>query len=260
MHIQVIWYGNMAKAVVASLTSFVQENNISDIYLHIHDNKDISTHIAHLAYATQWIYPEAECILLGVKPQSLDTVDLSVYTQQPTLISLLAWTTIETLSSLCSPSTIVRTMPSMLMKIWKGSTWRVQQWDSDVAAVMKEVFAHGGYVYTYEKESQLNDHAALFGSWPAYIPMVMELMAQAAQSLDLGLSHEELVSGIYEMVLWTTMYMHNQNIWAKDLMTLVMSKGWTTQAFRESLQDNWGKELLEKSMLANIERAEELSQ
>jgi hypothetical protein len=73
------------------------------------------------------------------------------------LISILAWITIQQLVSKIETQTIVRTMPSMLMQVGKGSTWRVQQWNSDATDFMKDVFAHAWAVYTYEKESQLND-------------------------------------------------------------------------------------------------------
>ena len=259
MNIQIIWYGNMAKAIVSSLILYVSENNIKNIHVHIHDRKDISEYILDMSYVKQWIYTDADVIILAVKPQSLDSIDLCVYNDHATLVSILAWTRIDRLYQLKWFATIARCLPSMLMQVGKGSAWWVQRWKSEWADFTKNIFSYSGTVFTYEKESQLDDHWVLFGSWPAYIPMVMELLATASHTLDLWLSQQAISDGIYEMVVWTIAYMQEQNIWASELMSRVMSKGWTTQAFREKLQSWWWEKLLAESLQANKKRVEELS-
>gem|GEM_PF-6462272 len=83
----------MAKGVAGSLQSYLEEQKSQKVSCHVLTKSgfqiDESLNTATIKYEAG-INPDADIIMLCVKPQQLGDIDLTVYNTKATLVSILA--------------------------------------------------------------------------------------------------------------------------------------------------------------------------
>jgi len=207
----------------------------------------------------------ADTVVLAVKPQLLHEVieqlRPALQKQQPLLISIAAGVREASISQwLGFKLPIVRTMPNTAALVQSGATGLFANAAVSVAQrdQAESILRAVGLTLWVEEESQLDAVTALSGSGPAYFFRVMEIMQQSAENLGLNQEQARLLTlqtafGAAKLALESS----------DDLTTLrqnVTSKGGTTAAALQHLQQGGLEELFDGALKAAHARSIELGQ
>lgn len=205
--------------------------------------------------------PKADIVFIAVKPYHSDDL---FKTMKPMLndeqifVSLMAGVTIETIQKNLGRNKVVRTMPNLPAQVGKGVTSYTESKDvSKVELLMvRNLLDTTGTSIHVDTENFIDASTGISGSGPAYVFYFMQSMLEAA--LKMGFSDYDskvLVSNTFEGAI----ELFNQNDMSpKSWIAKVASKGGTTQAAIDSMDDNNVKQLIEDAAYAAFDRAVEL--
>ncbi len=136
--------------------------------------------------------PAPDAVVFAVKPQAIDEVlpDYRRWVAPPTLfVSIVAGKTIAGMTRHLGPAALIRTMPNTPAAIGRGIT--VACANARVTAAHRrlcdELLAAAGETAWVEDEALLDAVTAVSGSGPAYVFLLIETLAEAAQAA--GLPH-----------------------------------------------------------------------
>lgn len=205
--------------------------------------------------------PKADIVFIAVKPYHSDGL---FETMQPMLnnnqifVSLMAGVTIDAIQEKLAAQKIIRTMPNLPAQVGKGVTSYTASEDvSRVELLMvRNLLDTTGTSIHVDSENFIDASTGISGSGPAYVFYFMQSMLEAA--LKMGFSAYDskiLVSSTFEGAI----ELFNQNdISPKSWIDKVASKGGTTQAAIDSMEDNNVKQLIQDAAYAAFDRAVEL--
>lgn len=205
--------------------------------------------------------PQADLIFLAVKPYHVDDLFSKIkdlVTPGQIAISLMAGVTIKHIQSGLNLDKVVRTMPNLPAFVGKGMTsYTASEQVSRVELLTIETLLNTtGQSILVSSEKFIDASTGISGSGPAYIFYFIKSMMDAA--LEMGFSKEDsraLVSQTFEGAI----ELFNQNdISADEWMDRVASKGGTTRAALDSMDDSNVNKLIKKAAFAAYNRAIEL--
>lgn len=205
--------------------------------------------------------PISDIIFLAVKPYQIE--DLmeemkEMVDDQKLFISIMAGVTIETLQEGLGIKKVVRAMPNLPAQVGKGMTSylaapeisRIELW------MVEDLLNSTGKSVRVDSQMFIDASTGISGSGPAYVFYFMESMMDAAKSMGFSDNDSKvLVSATFEGAI----ELFNKNKLSPDSwMKRVASKGGTTQAALDSLEDNNVKDLIHDAAYAAFNRAIEL--
>ncbi|MFT5737117.1 MAG: pyrroline-5-carboxylate reductase [Maribacter sp.] len=205
--------------------------------------------------------PKADIIFIAVKPhhgeQLMDSIKPLVKSEQ-LLISIMAGTTIETIKELTGLNKIVRAMPNLPAKIGKGLTSYIAS--PEVSRIelltIESLLDTTGKSILVSDENFIDASTGISGSGPAYVFYFMQSMMEAA--LQMGFS-ENVSKVLVSQTFTGAIELFNQNsLSPNSWMEKVASKGGTTRAALDSMDDNNVGELIKEAAFAAFNRAVEL--
>lgn len=205
--------------------------------------------------------PKADLVFLAVKPfhsENLFKTMKAMLNDEQIFVSLMAGVTIETIQQQLGRSKVVRTMPNLPAQVGKGVTsYTESKAVSKVELLMvRNLLDTTGTSIHVATENFIDASTGISGSGPAYVFYFMQSMLEAA--LKMGFSDYDskvLVSNTFEGAI----ELFNQNdISPKSWIAKVASKGGTTQAAIDSMDDNNVKQLIQDAAYAAFDRAVEL--
>ena len=205
--------------------------------------------------------PKSDVVFIAVKPYHSDGL---FETMKPMLnneqvfVSLMAGVTVETIQQKLNKKKVVRTMPNLPAQVGKGVTSYTESKEvSKLELIMvRNLLDTTGTSIHVNTETFIDASTGISGSGPAYVFYFMQSMLEAA--LKMGFSDYDskvLVSNTFEGAI----ELFNQNdISPKSWIEKVASKGGTTQAAIDSMDDNNVKQLIQDAAYAAFDRAVEL--
>ena len=205
--------------------------------------------------------PQADVVFLAVKPYHIEELFGNIkhlVNEQQIFVSLMAGVKIETIQNGLGIKKVVRTMPNLPAKVGKGVTSFTESKEvSRVELIMvRNLLDTTGTSIHVENERFIDASTGISGSGPAYIFYFMQSMLEAA--LKMGFSDNDsrtLVTSTFEgAVKIFNESNHSPETW----MNRVASKGGTTRAALDSMEDNNIKELIKEAAYAAFNRATEL--
>ena len=205
--------------------------------------------------------PEADIIFIAVKPYHAEELFNRIrplVSAEQILISIMAGTTINSIRELTGLTKIVRAMPNLPAKIGKGLTSYVAT--PEVSRV--ELITIESLLNTTEKsilvsdESFIDASTGISGSGPAYVFYFMQSMMEAA--LQMGFSKNVSKVLVSQTFTGAIELFNQNNLSPSSWMEKVASKGGTTQAALDSMNDNNVGELIKEAAFAAFDRAVEL--
>lgn len=205
--------------------------------------------------------PKTDIIFIAVKPYHAEKLFNRIRPLAKPgqiLISIMAGTTIDSIKKLTGLTKIVRAMPNLPAKIGKGLTSFVAS--PEVSRVelltVESLLDTTGKSILVSDENFIDASTGISGSGPAYVFYFMQSMMEAA--LQMGFS--ENVSKILVSQTFTgAIELFNQNnLSPNSWMEKVASKGGTTRAALDSMEDNNVGELIKEAAFAAFDRAVEL--
>ena len=205
--------------------------------------------------------PQADVIFIAVKPyhsQSLFDSIKPYINQDQLFVSLMAGVTINTIQEGLGVKKVIRTMPNLPAKVGKGVTSFTES--KEVSRVelltVRSLLDTTGESIHVETEQFIDASTGISGSGPAYVFYFMQSMLEAA--LKMGFSPNDskvLVSQTFEGAV---KLFNESNLTPEKWMDRVASKGGTTRAALDSMEDNNVKELIKEAAYAAFDRATEL--
>ena len=207
--------------------------------------------------------PQADMVFVAVKPyhceELLERIKPMINPEQ-IFVSLMAGVTIDKIQTLLGTKKVIRTMPNLPAKVGKGVTsYTGAKEVSRVEMLMvRNLLDTTGESIKVENENFIDASTGISGSGPAYVFYFMQSMLEAA--LKMGFSSNDskiLVSSTFEGAV----ELFNQSdLSPNSWMDRVASKGGTTRAALDSMEDNNVKELIKEAAYAAFDRAVELGE
>lgn len=205
--------------------------------------------------------PKADVVFIAVKPyqseELFEKIKSMVHPDQ-VFVSLMAGVTIEKIQESLGVKKVIRTMPNLPAKVGKGVTsYTGAKEVSRVELLMvRNLLDTTGESIHVKNEKFIDASTGISGSGPAYVFYFMQSMMEAA--LKMGFSQNDskvLVSKTFEGAV----ELFNQsNLSPNSWMNMVASKGGTTRAALDSMEDNNVKEQIKEAAYAAFDRAVEL--
>jgi pyrroline-5-carboxylate reductase len=205
--------------------------------------------------------PQADVVFLAVKPYHSAALfeEMKPFVRNEQLfISLMAGVTIETIQQGLEVEKVIRTMPNLPAKVGKGVTSYTGAKSVSRIELLtaRHLLDTTGTSIHVETEKFIDASTGISGSGPAYVFYFMQSMLDAA--LKMGFSDYDskvLVSNTFEGAI----ELFNQsNITPENWIDKVASKGGTTQAAIDSMDDNNVRQLIQDAAYAAFDRAVEL--
>lgn len=205
--------------------------------------------------------PIADIVFIAVKPYHCEELFenmKSMMKENQVVVSLVAGLKIETIQEQLGIEKVVRTMPNLPAKVGKGVTSFTES--SQVSRIellmVRNLLDTTGASIRVHDESFIDKSTGISGSGPAYVFYFMQSMMEAARKMGFSENDSKvLVSHTFEGAV----ELFNQgDISPAKWMDKVASKGGTTQAALDSMEDNNVNELIKEAAYAAFNRAVEL--
>ncbi len=204
---------------------------------------------------------KADIVFLGVKPYHCQELFAEMRPHihgEQLFVSLMAGVTIESIQQGLGVKKVIRTMPNLPAKVGKGVTSYTEAREiSRVELLMvRHLLDTTGTSIHVDTERFIDASTGISGSGPAYVFYFMQSMLEAAQKMGFSdYDSRVLVSNTFEGAI----ELFNQSdLSPEGWIDKVASKGGTTQAAIDSMEDNDVKERIKEAAYAAFNRAVEL--
>lgn len=209
---------------------------------------------------------QADLVFLCIKPQDSEKilqelVSSNITNDNTIFISILAGKKIAFFEKIFGQkSKIIRSMPNLPIEDSQGifSYMANKNLAKNELEKLEEIFNKFGAAFKIEDEKLFDIATAIFGSGPAYIFYLQELISKIAGKNKIKKSQaDELIKTLF---LGSSLMSCNSPLDFKKLKTSVTSKGGTTAAALEVFEKNNALEnLLEKAINNASKRSKDLS-
>ena len=205
--------------------------------------------------------PQADIIFVAVKPYHAEGVFKAIRTlvkSEQIIISIMAGITIASIRDITGLKKVVRAMPNLPAQIGKGLTSYVTS--AEVSRVemltVESLLDTTGKSVRVSNEKLIDASTGISGSGPAYVFYFMQSMMEAA--LQMGFSKNDSTVLVSQTFTGAVELFNQNNLSPDSWMDKVASKGGTTRAALDSMQDNNVNELIKDAAFAAFNRAVEL--
>jgi len=205
----------------------------------------------------------AELVVLAVKPQqagsALRGLQSALLQRAPVVLSIAAGLRIADLARACPPGiAIVRAMPNRPALLGAGVTGLFAPPSVTAAqrSLAELVAGAAGRALWLRSEAELDVVTALSGSGPAYFFLLAEHMAKAAEAL--GLDHDTAALLARDTLHGAGLLAHQDTTLA-DERAAVSSRGGTTEAALQVLQQGGFEQLIARALQAGAARSVQLA-
>ena len=264
MKVLVLGAGNMGLTYAEGMANspFLNKRKLMIFDVSPQKTEALSTMAQFDAYdSIEECVPQADVIFIAVKPyhsQSLFDSIKPYINQDQLFVSLMAGVTINTIQEGLGVKKVIRTMPNLPAKVGKGVTSFTES--KEVSRVelltVRSLLDTTGESIHVETEQFIDASTGISGSGPAYVFYFMQSMLEAA--LKMGFSPNDskvLVSQTFEGAV---KLFNESDLTPEKWMDRVASKGGTTRAALDSMEDKNVKELIKEAAYAAFDRATEL--
>ena len=205
--------------------------------------------------------PKADIVFLAVKPYHAEELMAELKPmmhKDQIVISIMAGVTIQSMKDGLGITKVVRAMPNLPAQVGKGLTSFTASDEVsrlELSTVEKLLDTTGKSV-RLDTENDVDASTGISGSGPAYVFYFMQSMMEAAQKMGFS-DHDSkvLVSQTFEGAV----ELFNQSDLSPSVwMNRVASKGGTTRADLDSMDDNNVKDMIQDAAYAAFNRAVEL--
>lgn len=206
---------------------------------------------------------EADLIILAVKPQDSDILFGKIkgyIDHQQVVLSIMAGIPMTKISASLECKKIIRAMPNLPAQVGSGMT--VYTSSEDVTRIelvmVQNILNSTGKTIYVGNETLIDASTAISGSGPAYVFFYIQSLIDSAQALGFSQSQAELLA--YNTFKGTIDLFNKHNYSCEEWISMVASRGGTTEAALKSYEKNDVKGQLGKAYRAAFERARELSE
>ncbi len=260
-----IGVGNMAGAIIGGITAEGGTVAYSDLVLYdcLPDKCANYAALGATVVDSEVAVVEAsDVVVLAIKPQGfselLPKLAATPSVRDKVIVTIAAGITVETIAKALDNPSVVRVLPNTPMLIGLGvsvicRSETVSKADFDFVVSM---FEASGRVVLID-ESEMNRIISVTSSSPAYVFTFIKAICDGATVQ--GLSGDELLPAVCDMVIGAATLMKTGGKTPEEQISVVTSKGGTTERAMAVLKERDMYGMLEAAMKACTARADELS-
>jgi len=266
MNVLVIGAGNMGLAYARALvkSEFLQKNNLMISDTNPQKTEELKKVSRFDVYTNlSDCLSKADILFIAVKPyhakELLEELKPLIKADQ-LVISLMAGVTIKKIKAGLGIKKVVRAMPNLPAQVGKGLTSFTASKEVsrlELSTVEKLLDTTGKSV-RLDTEKDVDASTGISGSGPAYIFYFMQSMMEAAKKM--GFSDHDSKILVIQTFEGAVELFNKSDLTPSKWMSRVASKGGTTQAALDSMEDNNVKELIKDAAYAAFKRAVELGE
>lgn len=204
---------------------------------------------------------KADVVLIAIKPyhssELFDSIR-NLVRQDQLFVSLMAGVTIKTIQEALGVNKVVRTMPNLPAQIGKGMTsfTSATEVSPKELEMVKKLLDTTGISLLVKDEREIDASTGISGSGPAYVFYFMNSMMEAAG--DMGFTPQEARMLVLQTFEGAIELFGQHDLSPEEWMSRVASKGGTTQAALDSMENNNVRKLIKEAAFAAFKRAEEI--
>lgn len=265
MKILIIGGGNMGLTFAKSFlkTHIVSAENMLILEKSLKKAEELKKLNIGLVYGEAGSYiKDADLIILAVKPQdtgSLFSVIKEYIDHQQVVLSIMAGVKIETIAAQLGTDKVIRAMPNLPAQIGVGMTVFTSSESVtriELVTVQNLLNSTGKSIYK-ENEDMIDAATAISGSGPAYIFYFMQSLINAASQMGFSQAESELLA--YQTFRGAIDLFNKFDFSCEEWIAKVSSKGGTTEAAFEKLNENDVSSKFQLAINQALIRAKELS-
>jgi len=205
--------------------------------------------------------PKADIIFIAVKPYHAEGVFKAIsklVNKEQIIVSIMAGVTIASIKELTGLEKVVRAMPNLPAQIGKGLTSYVTSPEISRIEMLtvESLLDTTGKSMRVSSENFIDASTGISGSGPAYVFYFMQSMMEAA--LQMGFSKNDSTVLVSQTFTGAVELFNQSNLSPNSWMDRVASKGGTTRAALDSMEDNNVNELIKEAAFAAFSRAVEM--
>ncbi len=205
--------------------------------------------------------PKADVVLIAVKPVHAPALMVEMkplVSAGQLIVSIMAGVTIDTIQQGVGAKKVVRAMPNLPALVGLGMTsFTASDHVSRLElAAIEQLLGTTGRSIGLTSEAEIDASTGISGSGPAYIFYFMQAMMDAA--LKMGFSQADARLLVGQTFAGAVELFNTSTLSPEDWMARVASKGGTTRAALDSMDDNNVNALIQEAAYAAFHRAEEL--
>lgn len=205
--------------------------------------------------------PNADIIFLAVKPyhcEDLFATMKPMVNKDQVFISIMAGVTLKFMQESLGITKVVRAMPNLPAQVGKGVTsyTATDEVSRLELLTVENLLNTTGKTVRLDTENDIDASTGISGSGPAYIFYFMQSMIEAA--LKMGFSEYDSKVLVGQTFEGAVELFNKSNLSPDAWMNRVASKGGTTRAALDSMDDNNVKEMIKEAAYAAFNRAVEL--
>lgn len=205
--------------------------------------------------------PRADVVLIAVKPNHAPKLmeDMrALISPEQLFVSIMAGVTIDTLKQGLGATKVVRAMPNLPALVGQGMTSFTgsEEVSRLELAAIEQLLDCTGRSIGMTSEMEIDASTGISGSGPAYIFYFMQAMMDAA--LKMGFCEKDARLLVSQTFAGAVELFNSSTLTPEDWMSKVASKGGTTRAALDSMDDNNVNALIQEAAYAAFRRAEEL--
>lgn len=202
-----------------------------------------------------------EVILLSVKPQTVPEVLPELKGKVGAgqlIISIMAGIKISTIREGLGHDSIVRVMPNMPAQVFEGmSGWTMTpEVSNDQKELARSILQSIGKEIYFDDEKYLDMVTSVSGSGPAYFFYFVEALTEAG--IKTGFTHDEAYELVLQTLIGAGKLMRESGTDPAELRKMVTSKGGTTAAALDVLEQGKFKDLVVRALMAAYNRSKVL--
>lgn len=257
MQIQFIACGKMGEAFLKGfLKIWIKQNQISILEAYIPRIKELKQNYPDI---NMNVNIDADVVILAIKPQQLHEINFSDFKQNPTILSMLAWSSTNTIQQYSKLENIIRCMPNLPLSIWQWAWWYFISWNphTDHKNLIQKLFSQLGYFIQTNDEDTIDKITAISWSWPAYFLYFTQLLQQQAENL--WFSANEAKNLAENTFIWTANLLKFSWLSAQQLKENVTSKWWTTEAALQVFEKEWLWKIINNASDSAYQKAKDLN-
>lgn len=206
---------------------------------------------------------QADIIFLAIKPQMLTAVAAPIgdhISPHALVISILAGTTITSLTNTLDHPAVIRAMPNTPAQIGHSMTvwYETTAVSDEQKAEAQQLFQSFGEEIRVAKESYLDMATAINGSGPGYVFLILEAMIDTA--VQMGFARPVAEKLVLQTFHGSVQYAQASDLHLVELRNRVTSPGGTTAAGLYAMEKNGLRVALTEGVLAAYRRSQELGQ
>ncbi len=262
-----IGVGNMASAIIGGMTSVGNYpwSNINLFDVMPGKTDGFAKKGANISANITELYNSSDFIVLSVKPQNFPEIlgEISeaqkVNPKHTVYVTIAAGISTESICEILGNVPIVRALPNTPMLIGKGvsAICKNSSVRDDEFSFVSSAFESAGEVIVID-ESEMNRIICVTSSSPAYVFMFIKAICDGAKKQGLLLDTDNIKKAVCGVLVGAAEMLANSDLSADELISMVCSKGGTTERAVAELERLGFSEAINSAMLKCTERAEEL--